>query len=631
VFHECDSSSHDEVGFNPPVLLPLGKKFSLVKSYGSKVLLYNVNAADIAFVPSRKECYLDSDLFRCPSAWPPTLSVCESQLAAHQSINLTGLPNYLGARLPVHSTLRMDRWRELLSTYADSSICDLLEFGFPIGYSVDVFPRPADRNHKGALSFASHVDNYILTEVALGATLGPFTANPLFLPLAFSPLNTVDKPGSRERRIIMDLSFPHGHSVNSGITKGEYLGELWQLTYPTVDSFAALVRDKGVGCLMFKRDLKRAYRQFAVDPGDIHLLAFFWRGHVFIDHSLPFGLRSAAFLCQRVTCAIAFLMRLRGASLCNYLDDFGGVDLASHAAAAYRGLAELLTDLGVLESPSKAAPPSTVMTFIGIQFDSVKMSMEVTPERLLEISEILRSWARKRVATKRELQSLIGKLQYAAKCVRASRIFISRLLVQLAKLNGQSHKFTISREFRKDLNWWSRFMESFNGVTLIGDMAWTTPDGEFATDACLTGCGGANRGTFFRAMFPDYILAKELHISALELLTVLLAVRLWCAQYHGMRIIILCDNLASVQVLNSGRTKDPWMLLCVREIAFLCAQHNLELRAQHIAGVLNRIPDLLSRDHLDPANFLAFQELNLDLALKEIVVSELDFTFVCNW
>ena len=40
-----------------------------------------------------------------------------------------------------------------------------------------------------------------------------------------SPLNTVGKRDSEERRVIVDLSWPCGHSVNDGIPSDSYLGE----------------------------------------------------------------------------------------------------------------------------------------------------------------------------------------------------------------------------------------------------------------------------------------------------------------------------------------------------------------------------------------------------------------------
>jgi hypothetical protein len=43
------------------------------------------------------------------------------------------------------------------------------------------------------------------------------------------------------------------------------------------------------------------------------------------------------------------------------------------------------------------------------------------------------------------------------------------------------------------------------------------------------------------------------------------------------------------KVLNSGFTKDEFMQCCLREICFIAATHEFEIRAKHIAGKENRI------------------------------------------
>lgn len=69
----------------------------------------------------------------------------------------------------------------------------------------------------------------------------------------------------------MDLSFPKGHAVNDYVDKNKYLGESTQIIFPKVDDFVELIKAKGRGCLLFKKDLKRAYRQISIDPKDYNL------------------------------------------------------------------------------------------------------------------------------------------------------------------------------------------------------------------------------------------------------------------------------------------------------------------------------------------------------------------------
>ena len=46
---------------------------------------------------------------------------------------------------------------------------------------------------------------------------------------------TRPKPGAPHRRVIIDLSFPHGQAVNSNISKTQYLGTDFVLTLPSID------------------------------------------------------------------------------------------------------------------------------------------------------------------------------------------------------------------------------------------------------------------------------------------------------------------------------------------------------------------------------------------------------------
>ena len=68
------------------------------------------------------------------------------------------------------------------------------------------------------------------------------------------------------RRVIVDLSWPHGSSVNDGISKSVYLGELINLHYASVEQVCQMVMAAGRGAHIYKRDLRHAYRQIPVDP-----------------------------------------------------------------------------------------------------------------------------------------------------------------------------------------------------------------------------------------------------------------------------------------------------------------------------------------------------------------------------
>ena len=71
------------------------------------------------------------------------------------------------------------------------------------------------------------------------------------------------KPNSDRRRVIIDLTWPVGASVNAGIGKTFYLGSPFFLTFPTVDP---ITRVDACGALLFKVDVRRAFCHVKIDP-----------------------------------------------------------------------------------------------------------------------------------------------------------------------------------------------------------------------------------------------------------------------------------------------------------------------------------------------------------------------------
>ena len=172
---------------------------------------------------------------------------------------------------------------------------------------------------------------YLEKESRHKAILGPFKENPFSSGIKISPLNTVEKSNSFERRIILDLSCPKGASVNDFISKEYYLDEKIDLVYPKVDDFIQLIKRKGQGCFLFKTDLRRAYRQLSYCPSAYNLVAFIWKKHIFCDTALAMGSRSSAYCCQKFSNAIAFIMFKMGIYILNYLDDLASAETEQNA------------------------------------------------------------------------------------------------------------------------------------------------------------------------------------------------------------------------------------------------------------------------------------------------------------
>ncbi len=123
-----------------------------------------------------------------------------------------------------------------------------------------------------------------------------------------------------------------------------------------------------------------------------------------------------------------------------------------------------------------------------------------------------------------------------------------------------SHNF-----FVNILNGGRTFFPRYNGISMMATDEWSEPDAIFPSDAWFLGCGSwyKEKGCYFHSQFPELIQQMRLHINALEMLTIRVATNVWGRHWKGKRIIVNCDNEASVTVINTGRSKDLFLQACL--------------------------------------------------------------------
>jgi hypothetical protein len=162
-------------------------------------------------------------------------------IAIHNKIRASGLYNFQDCRIPVFSRLNISYIRQKLLNYSDYQVFDFLEYGWPVGHNGSSLRSSSCRNHTGATYFPEQSTSYLIKEASYQAVVGPFKDNPFNEPIALSPLNSVPEKDFSERRVIVELSFPEGESVNFGILKDDYLGNKISVSYPKVDDFINLI------------------------------------------------------------------------------------------------------------------------------------------------------------------------------------------------------------------------------------------------------------------------------------------------------------------------------------------------------------------------------------------------------
>ena len=550
------------------------------------------------------------------------------EIRLNKQVRAQGYPNRWGARIPIKPNWNLQLFENLLQGYTDIEIIEWMKYGWPIGRLPTLQPPDITfKNHKGATDYPEALDKYVVKESSHNAIIGPLEHIPFTEHLGISPLSTRPKKDSDDRRIILDLSFPPGRSVNDGMIKDNYLGFITELTFPKTDQFAHRIYILGKGALMFKIDLHRYFRQLDLDPGDYSLIGYIIQNKLYFDKMVPMGVRTGPYIAQRVSSAITWIVQQVQYFLLNYVDDFVGAELQAKAWEAYHFLTKLLRDLSVQTSPEKIVPPTTRLEFLGTTFDSIKMTMEIPTTKLKEIKLELQRWSQLTCATRKEIESLVGKLQFAARCVRPGRIFLSRIINWLRETTRKG-KFPIPQEAREDINWWHRFIDQYNGISILWLETTPQPDHLMATDANLTGFGGISDQEYFKGQFPRHL--KGCNIAILELWAVMVAVKTWAKKFQGKYFWIHVDNEAVATILNTGASRLQELQAILRKIAYIAATHQFVIKAKHIEGVTNRIPDWLSR-WKDPAARKKFNRYAREKSLKRLKIEQEIFFETKYW
>lgn len=269
-------------------------------------------------------------------------------------------------------------------------ICDFLEFGFPLGTNHNCHFTHTLKNHPSAYAYHKEIDDFIAKELKFDGITGPIPHFP-FLDMQISPLMTADKDRGKARRICFDLSFPEA-SVNAATPEKEFLGCPAEYNFPKVDQFEDMIVELGEGCLLWKSDLHRYFMQLPTDPFDYNLMCCTWRNKIFIFVNLPYGHHNSGLHGQNTTTTVVHIFKEevrkvdpRPVHVLNYCDDIGGADRSVRAWRLFYMYQALLSRLGLVESKKKAFPPSTSMPYLGVLFDSIKMTKSILPDRVKDL------------------------------------------------------------------------------------------------------------------------------------------------------------------------------------------------------------------------------------------------------
>ena len=376
-------------------------------------------------------------------------------------------------------------------------------------------------------------------------------------------------------QMITDLSSPHGASVDTVAQRA------WQM---------------GQGALLAKADIKSAYRIVPVHPEDISLLGVEWDGKRYVDCMLPFGLRSAPKIFNALADALQWVCQHAGVQdIFHYLDDFAIVGpLESSTCANHVHIFQWeCAALGVPLASDKTEGPTTCLTLLGIEIDTVAGELRLLPEKLSRLKELVRGLLGRGSCTRRELESAVGFLQHAATVVKPGKSFMRRMFALLNSVDKPHYFIKLGSTARADLAWWDSFAQRWNGRSIAVKSATVT----VTSDASgFWGCGAfLDRGeAWFQWEWPP--AAAQKNIAVKEMYPILIAAACWGHRWLGKTVRCRSDNQAVVSVIASRYSWDQDLMHLLRCLFFFEAHFDFSIAAEHVPGVEYGLADDLSRN-----------------------------------
>ena len=490
--------------------------------------------------------------------------------------------------------IKVDKLQAYLHGYPFRTRQYLID-GFRFGFSIDyVGPRInfSSKNLVSAIANPSAVDEKLANEIKLGRIVGPFERQP-FPVFHILPLGLIPKKVPGEFRLIHHLSFPEGSSINSHIPKIAF-----SVQYANIDDAIRLVRRTGRGCALAKTDIKNAFRLIPVSPSDYNLLGICWRDEFYVDRNLAMGLSSSCKIFEFFSSALEWIARnkLQIPGILHLLDDFLIVSNSiSSCDNELKAFLRTCDELGVPMAPEKTVGPSCVLSFAGIELDTTIMEARLPSDKLTKCRTLIQDFITRKKVTLKELQSLIGLLNFTCSVIVPSRTFLRRLINLTVGIKRPRYFIRLNRETISDLQLWLTFLEAYNGRSFFFDYVWLSSTKlHLYTDAAGSlGYGAVFGSHWFYGTWPDRWIGTNIII--LEMFPIVVSISIWASKLENKCILFHTDNQGLVEVINKKTTKDKKLLAPLRALVLQCLKHNILFRAIHVPGVLNVKTDALSR------------------------------------
>ncbi len=235
---------------------------------------------------------------------------------------------------------------------------------------------------------------------------------------------------------------------------------------------------------------------------------------------------------------------------------------------------------------------------LGAEFDTIIMQLSLALDKIQRynshVEEVLSHYR----ITLRDLQSIIGKLQYSTLVIHAGKAFLLRLINLTTGVKVPYHYIRLTKGAKLDLVVWKTVLKDFNGLSFLYEPSFAASHTmKMYSDASKKGFGGCYGSKWVQGSWPEN--RRNYHINILEMYPVMALIEIFGHKFRNSVIKFHCDNSSVVHIVNKQSSKDEVIMVMVRKMALKLLELKTQFIAVHIPGVTNCLSDAISHFQAD--------------------------------
>ena len=464
-------------------------------------------------------------------------------------------------------------------------------------------------NYKSAEAACGEVTKAVRKRVERGHTKGPYRMQAADLPFddyAINSIGAVAKRGSTDMRPVDDTL------ANDDIGP------------PTLPTFAmpaiAIMRELATqGCWWWTVDIEDAFSNLPIAPEDRPWMLFRWfdledKDHEGTSHDAVymhvkgnFGPRPLPYWYTM------FQLYLNICFMATYdvtHPPVGFIDDNTHKSNHQDECLEVMQAYklhvrraGVHDKESKEVLPFQKGIVLGRYFDSIKMTISITVDKLLDLMWMMQSCACKEARQSlQHMECMLGLWEFCLECLPdVLRSYAHNTHSWIAKLRKLgSHKLAKHRvpaQCKDDINLMIEVIPLCNGTQPLQPWRakpWARP---VFTDASRKAGGYVTPTRCYAREFT--CRERKLTIAVLEAKMVEDAIEHNCHEWQGCVLPIYIDNTTAKSCFQRGRSRERKLNSVVRAVAVLCATYDILPVYFYVRSEENILADALSRGWYD--------------------------------